>query len=153
MSGSEKDLNDFIQEFRKSWMKLDPVAIAFPRTCNGMDKWSSSNGVFKKGCPMHVKGALVYNHQLKDKKLKKYPEIMDGEKVKYVHLKNPNPYQLNAFTFIAECPTELDITKFIDYDKQFEKAYVEPLKFITTAIQWQIDESYGTQATLMDFFS
>ena len=102
---------------------------------------------------MHVKGALVYNHQLKDKKLKKYPEIMDGEKVKYVHLKNPNPYQLNAFTFIAECPTELDITKFIDYDKQFEKAYVEPLKFITNAINWHIDDSYGTQATLMDFFN
>ena len=153
MSGDEKELNDFIQDFRKEWMELDPVAIAFPRTCNGMDKWSSPNGVFRRGTPMHVKGALVYNHQLKDKKLKKYPEIMDGEKVKYVHLKNPNPYQLNAFTFIAECPTELDITKFIDYDKQFEKAYVEPLKFITNAINWHIDDSYGTQATLMDFFS
>jgi len=153
MSGDEKELNDFIQDFRKEWMELDPVAIAFPRTCNGMDKWSSSNGVFRRGTPMHVKGALVYNHQLKDKKLKKYPEIMDGEKVKYVHLKNPNPYQLNAFTFIAECPTELDIIKFIDYDKQFEKAYVEPLKFITNAINWYIDDSYGTQATLMDFFS
>ena len=154
MSGDEKDLNNFIQEFRKEWMEMNPTAIAFPRSCNGMDKWSDPNGIYKKGTPMHVKGALIYNYQLKDKKLtKKYPLILDGEKIKFVHLKNPNPYQCNAFTFITDCPQELDIIKYLDYEKQFEKSYVEPLKFITNAIQWQIDESYGTQATLMDFFN
>ena len=154
MNGDENDLNDFIQDFRKEWMDMEPTAIAFPRSCNGMDKWSSRNGVYLKGTPMHVKGALIYNHQLKDKKLtKKYPLILDGEKIKFVHLKDPNPYQCNAFTFITECPTELDIAKYVDYEKQFEKSYVEPLKFITNAIHWHIDESYGTQATLMDFFN
>ena len=154
MNGSEKDLNNFIQEFRKQWMDMDPTAIAFPRSCNGMGKWKSSNGVFEKGTPMHVKGALMYNFQVQQKKLdKKYPLILDGEKIKFVHLKNPNPYQCNAFTFITECPSELDIAKYVDYEKQFEKSYVEPLKFITNAIHWHIDDSYGTQATLMDFFS
>ena len=154
MNGSEKDLNDFIQEFRKQWMDMDPTAIAFPRSCNGMGKWSSPNGVYLRGTPMHVKGALVYNHQIKNNKLaKKYPLIQNGEKIKYVHLKDPNPYQCNAFTFITECPIELDIVKYVDYEKQFEKSYVEPLKFITNAIHWQIDESYGSQATLMDFFN
>jgi len=154
MNGSEKDLNNFIQEFRKQWMDMDPTAIAFPRSCNGMGKWKSSNGVFEKGTPMHVKGALMYNFQVQQNKLdKKYPLILDGEKIKFVHLKNPNPYQCNAFTFITECPSELDIAKYVDYEKQFEKSYVEPLKFITNAIHWHIDDSYGTQATLMDFFS
>tara|TARA_Y100000034_G_scaffold24311_1_gene28318 strand:+ start:535 stop:3021 length:2487 start_codon:yes stop_codon:yes gene_type:complete len=154
MSGDEKDLNDFIQDFRKEWMEMSPTAIAFPRSCNGMGKWGDPNGIFKKGTPMHVKGALVYNYQLKVKKLaKKYPMIQNGEKIKFVHLKDPNPYQCNAFTFVSDCPEELEISKYIDYEKQFEKSYVEPLKFITNAIQWQIDESYGTQATLMDFFS
>ena len=144
----------FIQEFRKQWMNMDPTAIAFPRSCNGMSKWKSSNGVFEKGTPMHVKGALMYNFQVQQKKLdKKYPLILDGEKIKFVHLKNPNPYQCNAFTFITECPSELDIVKYVDYEKQFEKSYVEPLKFITNAIHWHIDDTYGTQATLMDFFS
>jgi hypothetical protein len=119
-----------------------------------MGKWGDPNGIFKKGTPMHVKGALVYNYQLKVKKLaKKYPMIQNGEKIKFVHLKDPNPYQCNAFTFVSDCPEELEISKYIDYEKQFEKSYVEPLKFITNAIQWQIDESYGTQATLMDFFN
>ena len=153
IDGSEKDLNNFIQEFRKEWLELKPDMIAFPRSCNGLRKWSTTNGIFRKGCPMHVKGALLYNYQLKDKKLnKKYPEIMEGEKVKFVYLKNPNPFQTNVFTFFTECPTELEVQKYIDYDKQFEKSYVEPLKFITNSIGWQIDESYGTQTTLLDFF-
>ena len=153
ISGTEKDLNTFIQDFRKEWLELKPDMIAFPRSCNGLSKWATSNGIFKKGCPMHVKGALLYNFQLKDKKLlKKYPEIMDGEKVKFVYLKNPNPFQANVFTFLTECPTELDVKKYVDYEKQFEKSYVEPLKFITESIGWMIDESYGTQTNLLDFF-
>jgi DNA polymerase elongation subunit (family B) len=154
MVGDEKELNDFIQDFRKDWMEMDAASIAFPRSCNGMDKWKDDNSVYRKGTPMHVKGALIYNHQLKVNKLTaKYPKILDGEKIKFVHLKDPNPYQCNAFTFLTDCPQELDINKYIDYDKQFEKAYVDPLKFITSAINWYIDDSYGTQATLMDFFS
>jgi DNA polymerase elongation subunit (family B) len=154
MIGDEKDLNDFIQEFRKEWMEMSPTAIAFPRSCNGIGKWSDPNGIYRKGSPMHVKGALIYNHQIKNNKLaKKYPLIQNGEKIRYVHLKNPNPYQCNAFTFITECPTELDIIKYVDYNKQFEKSYIEPLKFITNAINWHIDDGYGSQATLMDFFN
>ena len=154
MVGDENDLNDFIQDFRKEWMDMDAASIAFPRSCNGIKKWSDPNSVYLKGTPMHVKGALIYNYQLKVKKLSsKYPEIMDGEKIKFVHLKDPNPYQCNAFTFVTDCPEELGINKYIDYEKQFEKSYVEPLKFITSAINWHIDDTYGTQATLMDFFN
>jgi len=153
INGTEKELNTFIQDFRKEWLGFKPNMIAFPRSCNGLGKWATTNGIFKKGCPMHVKGALLYNFQLKDKKLhKKYPEIMEGEKVKFVYLKNPNPFQTNVFTFLTECPTELEVQKYVDYEKQFEKSYVEPLKFITNSIGWQIDESYGTQTNLLDFF-
>jgi len=154
INGTEKELNTFIQDFRKEWLGFKPNMIAFPRSCNGLQKWSTTNGIFKKGCPMHVKGALLYNFQLKDKKLhKKYPEIMEGEKVKFVYLKNPNPFQTNVFTFLTECPTELEVQKYVDYEKQFEKSYVEPLKFITNSIGWQIDESYGTQTNLLNFFN
>jgi len=154
INGTEKELNTFIQDFRKEWLGLKPNLIAFPRSCNGLGKWATTNGIFKKGCPMHVKGALLYNYQLKEKNLiKKYPEIMEGEKIKFVYLKNPNPFQTNVFTFLTECPTELDVQKYVDYEKQFVKSYVEPLKFITESIGWMIDESYGTQTTLLDFFN
>ena len=154
INGTEKELNTFIQEFRKEWLGLKPKMIAFPRSCNGLKKWSTTNGIFKKGCPMHVKGALLYNYQLKEKNLiKKYPEIMEGEKIKFVYLKSPNPFQTNVFTFLTECPTELEVQKYVDYEKQFEKSFVDPLLFITNSIQWQIDESYGTQTNLLDFFN
>ena len=103
---------------------------------------------------MHVKGALLYNYQLKEKNLiKKYPEIMEGEKIKFVYLKNPNPFQANVFTFLTECPTELEVQKYVDYEKQFEKSFVDPLLFITNSIDWYIDDSYGTQTNLLDFFN
>ena len=154
INGTEKELNTFIQEFRKEWLGLKPKMIAFPRSCNGLKKWSTTNGIFKKGCPMHVKGALLYNYQLKEKNLiKKYPEIMEGEKIKFVYLKNPNPFQTNVFTFLTECPTELEVQKYVDYEKQFEKSFVDPLLFITNSIDWYIDDSYGTQTNLLDFFN
>ena len=78
MSGTEKDVNNFIQEFREEFMKLPPEEIAFPRSVNGLGKWSSGHAIFKKGCPMHCKGAILYNHFLREKKLtNKYPLIQE----------------------------------------------------------------------------
>ena len=80
-------------------------------------------------------------------------QFQEGDKVRFVHLKEPNIYQSSAFSFITFMPKELDIYKFIDYDAQFEKSFVEPLKFITDKAKWLIDSSYGTQGTLEDFFA
>ena len=49
-------------------------------------------------------------------------------------------------------PRELDIIDKIDYDEQFDKSFVEPLKAITEKMDWLIDSSYGAQGTLEDFF-
>tara|TARA_Y100000592_G_scaffold52595_1_gene83087 strand:- start:800 stop:2872 length:2073 start_codon:yes stop_codon:yes gene_type:complete len=154
MSGDEKMLNTFIQEFRKEFMSLPPESIAYPRSVNGLRKWSDSANLFKKGTPIHVKGALVYNHLVKKEKLgKKYPYINEGDKIKFLHLRLPNKYQSTAITFITKLPRELDFHSIIDYDIQYEKSFIEPLKFITDKILWKIDKSYGTQATLEDFFA
>src|SRR6056300_700414 len=154
MSGTEKDVNNFIQEFRKEFMELPPEDIAFPRSVNGIGKWSSGASIFQSGTPMHVKGAILYNHFTKQNKLNnKYPLIQEGDKIKFLNMRTPNPMQSNVISFITKLPTELDIHKYLDYDKQFEKAFVEPLTFIMNQIGWQIDRSYGTQTTLEDFFT
>ena len=69
MTGDEKELNNFIQEFRDEFMKLPPEDIAYPRSVNGLKKFSSSNGMFAKGAPIHCKGAILYNHLVKKHKL------------------------------------------------------------------------------------
>ena len=153
MTGDEKMLNTFIQEFREEFMKLPPEDIAYPRSINGLKKFSSPNGMFAKGAPIHCKGAILYNHLLKKHKLtNKYPLIQEGDKIKFLHMKQPNIYTTSAFSFATFMPKELDILDRIDYDEQYRKSFVEPLRFITEKIQWKIDDSYGTQGTLEDFF-
>ena len=153
MSGTEQDVNDFIIDFREEFMKLPAEDIAFPRSVNGLTKWSSSSSIFLKGVPMHCRGSLLYNHFTKKNKLThKYPLIQEGEKIKFIHLRTPNPMSSNVISFITKLPKELDIHRYIDYDLQYEKAFVEPLTFIMNQIGWDIDRSYGTQTTLEDFF-
>ena len=153
INGDEKMLNTFIQEFREGFMKLSPTEIAYPRSCNGVHRWRGSSSLYKKGAPIHVKGAILYNYLIEKNQLKnKYPDIQEGDKIKFLHMKQPNIYQCTAFSFPGEFPKELDVLDRIDYDVQFEKSFVEPLKFITDKINWLIDSSYGVQGTLEDFF-
>ena len=152
MSGDEKMLNTFIQDFRKEFMSLPPEEIAYPRSVNGLRKWTDSANLFKKGAPIHVKGAILYNHLVKKNKLdKKYVYILEGDKIKFLHLRLPNKYQSTAITFITKLPRELDFHSIIDYDTQYMKSFVEPLKFITDKTSWNIDKSFGAQGNLLDF--
>ena len=154
MQGTEKDVNNFIQEFRKEFMELSPEEIAFPRSVNGLAKWSDGANIFTKGAPMHCKGALLYNHFCRQQKLtNKYPLIQEGDKIKFLNMRTPNRMQSNVISFFTKLPKELDIHQYLDYDTQFEKAFVEPLTFIMNQIGWNIDRSYGTQMTLEDFFA
>ena len=154
MSGDEKMLNTFIQEFREEFMKLPVEDIAYPRSVNGIKKFTSDSGLFAKGAPIHCKGAILYNHLIQKHKLSnKYEFIQEGDKIKFLHLKEPNVYTSTAISFMTKLPKELDFKSIIDYDVQFTKSFVDPLKFITTKILWKIDDSYGTQGTLEDFFT
>jgi hypothetical protein len=153
MNGTEKELNTFIQEFRTEFMSLPPEEIAYPRSVNGLKKFSDSNQMFAKGAPIHCKGAILYNHLIRKNKLgNKYPYIQEGDKIKFINMKQPNLYQCSAISFMTKLPIELQLHKSVDYDIQFEKSFIEPLNFILTKINWLVDRSYGTQGSLEDFF-
>ena len=153
MNGDEESLNSFIQNFRTEFMSLPPEDIAYPRSCNGVKKFAGESTLFASGAPIHVKGAILYNHLVRKQKLQnKYPLILEGDKIRFLHLRQPNIFQSTAFSFITSVPKELDIRSKIDYDVQFEKSFVEPLKFITDKIDWNIDTGYGEQGSLEDFF-
>lgn len=61
VKNKEKELNSFIQDFREEFMQLDPEDVAYPRSCNGIEKFKGDSTLFKKGAPMHCKGAILYN--------------------------------------------------------------------------------------------
>ena len=128
MSGTEDEVIDFIEDARAKFKKLSPEEIAFPRTVNDVNKHKNSVTIYGKGCPMHVRGSLLYNHYIKEKGLSnKYSLINNGEKIKFVMLKKANPIRENVISFISDFPHELGLDKYIDYDLQFEKSFIEPL--------------------------
>ena len=150
MSGTEADVQSFIQDFKKEFKTLSFDDIAFPRGCNGLAEYSDRNSIYKKGTPIHVRGALVYNHLLKEKGLdKRHEPVKAGEKIKFCYMKVPNPIRENVISVVNTLPPQLDLDKYIDYNLQFTKAFLEPLKGILDAIGYDTEK----RSTLESFFS
>jgi DNA polymerase elongation subunit (family B) len=142
MSGTEDEVIDFIDKCRREFRTLPPESIAFPRTASDVQKYQSSSSIYTKGTPVHIRGALLFNHYIKEKKLtNKYSLINNGEKVKFIYLKKPNSIHENIISFMQEFPKELNLDKYIDYDLQFEKSFVEPLRSILDAIGWSVEKT------------
>jgi len=141
MTQTQDDLHKFIEKFREEFRTLPVEDISFPRSVNGLTEYADSAQIFKKGTPIHVKGALVYNHFLRELKLtKRYQQIQEGEKIKFVYLKQPNIFNNNTLAFISGIPKQLEAAQYIDYDLQFEKSFLEPLDIILSAIDWQTEK-------------
>jgi DNA polymerase elongation subunit (family B) len=142
MSGTEDEVIDFIENARKEFKSLPPEQISFPRSASDVQKYKSSSDIYIKGTPIHVRGALLFNHYIKQNKLtNKYSLIQNGEKIKFIYLKKPNTIHENIISFIQEFPKELNLDKYIDYELQFEKAFLEPLKIILDSIGWSVEKT------------
>jgi DNA polymerase elongation subunit (family B) len=150
VNGTENDIHIFIAKFREDFRKLPPEEISFPRGLNGLNKYSDALSLYKLGTPIHVKGAILYNNFLKQHNLtKKYQLIQEGEKIKFTYLKMPNPFKDTVISYPNRLPTELGLDNYIDYDLQFNKAFIEPLRVILDCMDWKIEKV----SSLEDFFS
>lgn len=150
MTGTESELQAFIAKFREEFRTLPFTDIAFPRGVSDLSKYTDKVSMYKKGTPIHVRGAIMYNHMLNVKKLtKKYQPIKDGDKVKFCYMKVPNPMQENIFSCMNVLPKEFELENYIDYDLQFEKAYIEPLKIIVETFGWSVEK----KSSLESFFA
>ena len=150
MTKTEDDMINYIEQSRKEFTNLSVEEISFPRTVSDVVKHKAHATIYGKGTPIHVRGALLYNHFIKEKKLdKKYAVIQNGEKIKFCYLKLPNPIRENVISYIQEFPKELGLDKYIDYELQFNKAFLEPMRVILDAIGWKVEKTI----TLESFFA
>ena len=148
LEGSQENLHKFVGEFRKEFNKLPVEEIAFPRGVNGMNTYKGSP-IYAKGTPIHVRGSLLFNHHCKRLGLeKKYQAIKDGDKIKFVYVKKPNPFQEDVIAFPQELPKEFGIHSYVDYDLQFEKVFLDALQTVIEPLGWKTEE----QSSLEDFF-
>lgn len=146
---TETEVQQHIEDLRVEYMKLPAEDIAFPRGMSEMEKWMDASSLYKKGTPIHVRAALLYNKSLDDNKLgSQYERIQSGNKMKFLYMTMPNPIQENVFGFVNVLPKELDLQQYIDYDKQFEKSFLDPIQIILDAMGWNAEK----QNNLEDFF-
>ena len=146
MNGTEEEVIDYIDNCRTKFKSLPPEEIAFPRTVSNVKKYHSHTDIYSKGTPIHARGALLFNYYVKKNKLdRKYSLIGNGEKIKFIYLKKPNIIQENVISFIQDFPRELNLDKYIDYELQFEKSFVEPLKAILDAIGWNVEKTVNLE--------
>ena len=149
MTKGEDELQAFVAEFKKEFYQMTAEQISFPRSCNNLKKYKHSSNIFIKGTPIHVKGALIYNEQLKRFKLhRKYPLIQEGDKIKFLKLKEANPFKFDVISYVTKLPSEFTLQEYIDYDIMFQKTFLDPMSFILYSIGW----TYEKTASLEDFF-
>lgn len=137
MNGEESELHEFVENFRQEFKTLPFEDVAFPRGVTDLNKYYDHTTMYKKATPIHVRGSLVYNNMLKKHNLeKRYELIKDGEKIKFCYMKMPNPTQENVLSIVSILPKQFGLDKYIDYDLQFDKAFVEPLNTIVGTFGW-----------------
>ena len=147
MSKEESDLHKIVSDFKKEFLQMSAEQISFPRSCNNIRKYRDHSNVFIKGTPIHVKGALIYNHQLKQFNLgMKYPYIQDGDKIKFLKLLEANPFKFDVISYMTKLPTEFKLEEYIDYETQFEKTFLDPMRFILQAIGWKHEPTASLEA-------
>jgi DNA polymerase elongation subunit (family B) len=143
----EETVQKFIEDFRNEFSQLPPEEISFPRSVNGLNTYSDSSQIYTKGTPIHVKGALLYNYLLKKHDLtKKYQVIQEGEKLKFTYLRQPNPINDTVISYPSRLPTEFRLDNYVDYDVQFQKAYLDPIKIILDCIDWKPEKTNSLDA-------
>ena len=150
LTTDEKTLQKFIEQTRKDFKNMSAEDIAFPRGCNNLVKYTSREDIYAKGTPMHVRGSLLYNHYLDVNKIAhKYEKIQEGDKVKFLYLKEPNTIRENCISFNSKIPDEFNIHRYVDYELMFQKAFLDPMDTIVKSLGWDTEE----KNTLEDLFS
>lgn len=141
ISGKQEEVRELVNNFREEFMAQKITDIANPMGMNGLDDYDGGAAIYKKKTPIHVKGALIYNHWLRKLELtKKYQEIKEGEKLRFVYLKEPNPLQSEVVSFTTVIPKEFELDKYVDYNTMFEKTFLNQVEKVTEVIGWELEQ-------------
>ena len=150
MNGTEEDVINYIETFKTKFKTLPTEEVSFPRSVKGLAKYHDAASIYQKSTQIHVKGSLIYNKMLQNKRLtRKYPKIQEGEKIKFAYLKEPNPTGDTVIAMLNALPDEFELKPYIDYEKQFSKSFLDPIIGILNVIGWE----HERKTNIMGFFT
>ena len=139
-----------IQNFKKVFSQASAEEVSFPRSVQNIKKWNDKETIYKKGTPIHVRGALLHNALIDENNLRnKVEKIHGGDKVKFTYLRKPNPIKENVISFIDFLPKQFKLEDYIDYNLQFEKTFLGAIEPVLTAVGWESEK----KITLDSFFT
>jgi DNA polymerase elongation subunit (family B) len=146
---TEEEMQSYIAGVKTDFMKFTIEEIAFPRGVSNLDEYSDASAIYGKRTPIHVRAALLHNHLLKHKKLsKKYDVIKEGNKIRFVYLREPNSIHENVIGWGVDgkLPEEFDLHKYVDYDTQFEKVFLSAIELMITPLGWKTEYRHDLSA-------
>lgn len=147
---NEKELREYVREFKKKFMSLPIQQIATPSRITDISKYQEDGYKHKSGVtiPIHVNGSITHNRLVNELKLSsKYEYIRNASNIRYILLKEPNPLKTHVISFVTEFPPEFNLEKYIDKEAQFEKVFISPLTSFMIYNGWTLKEN-----TLLDLF-
>jgi len=134
MNQTQEDVWAYIKAQRDVFGRAKFEDIAFPRSVNGLEKYGND----RKGCPIQVRGALVYNEHIAG--MPKYENIRNGQKIRFAYLREPNRFQTHVLAAPDGCPESWDVEAMLDYEKQWQKSFLEPIDAILSAAGWNVEK-------------
>ena len=141
VQNAEKVL-DYVRNIKKQWdaeISLDEISIT--KSVKELSKYADDEKIYTKGCPMHFRAALLYNHYLEKFNLTTtYEKIQQNDKLMYVKLKTPNPIKENVIAYKTEIPKEFGLDGFYDSDKQFDDNYKNGVDSILESLGWRTNQ-------------
>lgn len=136
MTGTQKDVWKHIAKCRQDFRSAPFEDVAFPRAVKGLRKYAGQD----KSVPIHVRGALAYNQALEARnQTTQFAPIHEGEKIKYAYLREPNVFHTYVLSAPDAPPPDWNVEQYIDYDKQFDKTFIEPVSAILQCAGWTVE--------------
>jgi len=153
LNNDKSKLIEYMDEVRTKFYNMPPEDICIPKSVSYIDKYlnisdevqydEEGNKKRKLSMPINTRAAVNYNKLIKERKLdKKYTLIDEGSKMKYIFLNPQNPTGENVIGFINNLPKELEMEKYIDYDLQFEKVFIDNVRNIIDDLNWNLNTRY-----------
>jgi hypothetical protein len=157
MTQSLKETNQLFQEAYELFKSLEIHNYSKIVGMNNYEKYSKQcNGlIMANKMPWHLKAARVHDHLVKELKLdNKYQTFKSGDKVRIVHLKIPNKYNVKTIGFRDTFPTEFKDIFHIDYELMFIKNFFSEIESFYQVVNWKLRKpNENVKVELEDLFS